>query len=81
MRGLDGRQDAFWIELHERQRLTRGTPTKIVLFNADSRIIAALFTAFGTSKEARLPSFSKVVTKRYKCPRADGLLAVNRVHV
>jgi len=33
-------------------KLTRGTPTKITHFRADSRIIAALLTALGTSKAA-----------------------------
>ena len=64
--------------------LTRGTPTKMTLFNADSRINAALFTAAGMlSSVFCVPLFSRVslVTNRYKCPTAEGRLAVSNVQV
>ena len=65
--------------------LTRGTPMKMTLFNADSRISAALFTAAGisTSVSFCVPLSSKVdlVTKRYKCPTAEGRLAVSKMQV
>lgn len=65
--------------------LTRGTPMKMTLFNADSRISAALFTAAGisTSVSFCVPLSSRVdlVTKRYKCPTAEGRLAVSKMQV
>ena len=68
-----------------RGRLTRGTPMKITLFNADSRIRAALFTAawISTWVSFCVPLSSRVdlVTKRYKCPTAEGRLAVSKVQV
>ena len=66
-------------------RLTRGTPMKMTLFNADSRISAALFTAAGISISVSfcVPLSSRVdlVTKRYKCPTAEGRLTVSKVQV
>ena len=58
---------------------------KMTLFNADSRISAALFTAAGISISVSfcVPLSLRVdlVTKRYKCPTAEGRLAVSKVHV
>ena len=58
---------------------------KMTLFNADSRISAALFTAAGisTSVSFCVPLSSRIdlVTKRYKCPTAEGRLPVSKVQV
>jgi hypothetical protein len=64
----------------EKNKLTRGTPTKITLFRADSRMRAAVVTASEILCGVA-PGGSEPVTKRYKCPTDDGRFVVSRVHV
>ncbi len=46
--------------------LTRGTPTKMELFNADSRMSAALSRASASARRVEAFSGSSRVVKRYK---------------
>jgi len=62
----------------KKTKFTRGTPTNITLFKADSRMRAALFT---DSERLRTLVLGGSVTKRYKCPTDDGMFAVSKVHV
>lgn len=62
-------------------KLTRGTPTKITLFSAASRIRAALRTASVTLDRDFGSSGSFRVAKRYRCPSVVGRLTVRSVHV
>ena len=62
-------------------RLTRGTPTKMTLFNAASRIMAALFTASVKLLRVSGRLGSVLVMNRYRCPTDAGLLVVRSVHV
>ena len=63
------------------RRLTRGTPTKMQLFSADSRISAALSRASDRARREEALSGSSRVAKRYKCPIVGGAFAVRSVHV
>lgn len=61
--------------------LTRGTPTKMTLFSAASRIIAALSTASLKFRRVSTELGSLLVMNLYRWPTADGRLTVRRVHV
>lgn len=60
---------------------TRGTPTKMVLLSAASRMKAALRTASAMLSREPWTLGSERVANRYKCPIDVGTFAVNNVQV
>ena len=60
---------------------TRGTPTKMVLLSAASRMRAALRTASAVLSREPWTLGSERVANRYKCPIDVGTFAVNNVQV
>lgn len=60
---------------------TLGTPTKMLLFNADSRISAAFWTASARLRRVAASSASFLVTNLYRWPTEDGAFTVRSVQV
>lgn len=67
--------------LRAKGSLTLGTPTKMALFRADSRMRAALATASFTLRRVSALAGSDLVINLYRCPTEDGRLAVSKVHI
>jgi len=60
---------------------TLGTPTKMALLSADSRMTAALFAASAALVRVSASMGFDLVTNRYKYSTAEGRFVVNSVQV
>lgn len=63
------------------ERPTLGTPTKMTLLSAASRIMAALSTASAKLRRVSAELGSALVMNLYRWPMAAGWFTVRRVHV
>lgn len=64
-----------------RDKLTLGTPMKMLLFREASRIFAAMSKRLGRLKRVSEADGSDRVAKRYKSPTEEGVFTVRSEHV